>query len=242
MSGPISEVSTRQAARIAGLGILIIAVLSIFANFFVLEKLVKPGDSAATTANVIGSEGLFRSGLAAFMVVIVLDAVIAWALYIFFRPLKRDLSLLTALFRLVYAAIFGVALINLFSVLQIVSGAGYSTAFETDQLNAQVMQALDAFNYGWLIGLVFFGLHLFFLGRLVQKSRSIPSLLGVLLMLAGAAYVIDTFANALMANYDDYETVFLIVVAVPAVIGELAIAFWLLLRGGKAQRALQEGG
>jgi Domain of unknown function (DUF4386) len=59
------------------------------------------------------------------------------------------------------------------------------------------------------------------------------------LILAGAGYVIDTMANALLANYGDYETTFLLIVAVPSVIGEFAFTIWLLLRGGKQQEALR---
>jgi Domain of unknown function (DUF4386) len=59
----------------------------------------------------------------------------------------------------------------------------------------------------------------------------------VLLILAGAGYVIDTLANALLANYGDYETAFMLIVAVPSLIGELAFTIWLLLSGGKEQGA-----
>ena len=45
-----------------------------------------------TVANIVDSVGLFRGGLVAFTVVFVLDLVIAWALYLFFRTVCRDLS------------------------------------------------------------------------------------------------------------------------------------------------------
>jgi len=233
-----TEISPRQAARIAGSANLIVFVLAIFANFFVVEGLIEPGDAAATAANIVDSEGLFRSGLVAFTVVFVLDLVITWALYVFFRTVSRDLSLLTALFRLVYTALLGVALIGFFLVLQLVSGAEHLAVFEPGQLDAQVMLVLDGFNYGWLIGLACFGVHLILLGYLILKSGFIPRVLGILLLLAGAGYVIDTLANALLANYDDFATVFLLIVAVPSVVGELAFTIWLLWRGGKAQEAL----
>jgi hypothetical protein len=50
--------------------------------------------------------------------------------------------------------------------------------------------------------------------------------------------VINTLANALLSNYDDYEAVFVTIVAVPSVIGELGFAIWLVLRGGKGREAL----
>lgn len=235
MNSRITEVSPRQAALVAGVGYLVIFVLAIFANFFVVEGLVKPGNSAATVANITGSEGLFRSGLVAFAVVFVVDVVVAWALYILFRAVGRDLSLLTAWFRLVYTVFLGVALIGFFLVLQLVSGAEYLMAFESGQLDAQVMLFLDMFNFGWLIGLVCFGVHLVLLGYLILKSAFAPRVLGILLMLAGAAYVLDTFAHALFANYESYATVFLLIVALPSVAGELAFTIWLLWRGGKTQ-------
>jgi hypothetical protein len=56
-----------------------------------------------------------------------------------------------------------------------------------------------------------------------------------LLIAAALGYLIDSFAHVLLANYDDYETVFLLVVAVPGIIGELSFAVWLLVKGGKVQ-------
>jgi hypothetical protein len=81
-----------------------------------------------------------------------------------------------------------------------------------------------------------FGIHLVLLGYLVIKSGYVSRVLGFVLMVAGAAYVIDTMANALLANYDDFEAVFLIMVAVPSVIGELWLGLWLLLKAGKVRK------
>jgi Domain of unknown function (DUF4386) len=86
---------------------------------------------------------------------------------------------------------------------------------------------------------VCFGIQLILLGSLALRSGYIPKVVGVLLILAGAGYLIDTLANALLANYGDYETAFLLIVAVPSLIGEFAFTIWLLLRGGKEQGALR---
>lgn len=237
MGTRIADVSERQAAQIAGVGYLIIFVLAIFANFFVVTGLVEEGDAATTAANIADSEGLFRAGLISFLVVFVVDVVIAWALYIFFRGISRDVSLVTAWFRLVYTVLLGVGLIFLFQVLQLVGGADYLRAFESSQLDAQVMLSLDGFSNAWLIGLVCFGIHLGLLGHLILRSVAIPRLLGYVLVVAGAAYVIDTLGNTLLANYEVYEGVFLAIVAIPSVIGELWFALWLLLRGGKREHS-----
>jgi hypothetical protein len=234
MTVQLAEMSPRRAARIAGVGYLAIFVLAIFGNFVVLEGLVEAGDAAATAANIVESEGLFRAGLVAFTIVFALDVVIAWALYILFRGLSRDVSLLTAWFRLVYTVLLGVALVFFFVALQLLSGADYLAVFGSGQLDAHALVAIDAFNYAWLIGLVCFGIHLILLGYLVVASGSASRALGYVLMVAGAAYVADTLARAVIPDYADVETLFLVIVAVPSVIGELWFTLWLLLRGGKS--------
>lgn len=233
MTTRIADMSPRTAAVIAGIGYLGIFGLAIFANFVVRTGLIESGDAAATAANIQDSEALFRFGLVAFIIVFVLDVVVAWALYIFFVRLSRELSLVTAWFRLVYTVFLGVAAIFFFIALDLLGASDYLNVFDTPQLNAQALLALDAFNYTWLVGLVSFGVHLVLLGYLVVKSRYTTAVLGYVLMLAGVAYMVDTAANALLANYDDYANVFLVLVAVPSVVGELWLTIWLLVRAGK---------
>ena len=192
MTGRIPETSPRRAAQIAGVGYLIIFVLALFANFVVVNGLIESGDAAATAANITDSEGLFRWGIVAFAVVFVVDVVIAWALYLFFKSLSRELSLLTAWFRLVYTVFLGVGLVFLFQALRLLGGADYLAAFDQGQREAQTMVSLDAFDYVWRIGLVAFGVHLILLGYLVVRSGYVTRLLGYVVMVAGAAYVVGS--------------------------------------------------
>jgi len=233
MTSRLIETSPRRAAQIAGIGYLVIFVLAIFANFIVVTGLIEPGDAAATAANITESEGLFRLGVVAFTVVFAIDVVIAWALYVVFRDSQRDLSLLAAWLRLTYTVLLGVAVVFLFVVLELLSGAGYLAAFDSGQLDAQALLALEAFDYAWLVGLVCFGAHLIMLGYLVLRSGYVSRILGYLLIVAGTAYAADTFARAVLSNYADFEDVFVAVVAVPSVIGELWLGLWLLFKGGK---------
>jgi hypothetical protein len=116
--------------------------------------------------------------------------------------------------------------------LELVNGE-HLGAFGQAGLESQVGLNLGAFDYAWLIGLACFGVHLILLGALMFRMEIAPKIVGVLLMLAGAAYVFDTLANALLPSYEDNEDMFLAIVAVPSVIGEFVFAMWLLLRGGK---------
>lgn len=233
MTTTINETTQRQAARVAGLGYLAIFFLAIFANFVVIEGLVDQADAALTLANISESAALARFGIAAFLVVFVLDVAVAWALYIVFKQVNRDVSLLTAWFRLVYTVLLGVALVFFFLALQLVNGSEHPASFSADQLGAQSLLLFDAFNFTWLVGLVAFGIHLAMLGYLILTSGLAPRVIGVLLAAAGAAYMIDTFAHTLMASYADYANLFLAMVAAPSIIGEMALAVWLLARAGK---------
>jgi Domain of unknown function (DUF4386) len=236
----IADTSQRQVAMIAGLGLLIMAIIAFFASFSVIQGLVVPEDAAKTVSNIMANQLLFRFGIAGFVVVLICDVLVAWALYIFLKPVNQSLSLLAAIFRLVYTAIFGVVLLQLSNALQWLQGATHLSASSVEQLQAQVMMSLESFQYGWQIALVFFGCHLLVLGYIVMKSSYVPKVLGVLLLVAGFAYTLDGFAHFLLVNYADYKTLFLLMVAPSAIIGELSLCFWLLFKGGKVQQVTRD--
>ncbi len=226
MTKNITDISQRKAAIFAGLGLLIMTILAIFANFFVFQKLIIPGNAAATAGNITANGMLFRIGIFSFLIVIVMDVVAAWALYVFLKPVNRSLSLLASWFRLVYSAIFAVALINYYNIFQILSNAEYLKAFTNDQIHAKVLLSINAFNDGWNIGFVFFGIHLALIGYLVFISGYMPRILGVLLAAAGLGYLVDSLGKILFSNYN-------FTIAMFTFIGELLLMFWLLIKGSR---------
>ncbi len=230
-----TTISLRKIALAAGLGYLVIFFTGIFANFFILEKMLVPDDAAATLANITGNTGQYRLGVFCFIVMVLFDLVLTWALYVLLESANKPLALFMAWFRLVNCAIFGVALFQLFDVLELTGSHAYLQEASAVYLQTEVMRALAAFNYTWLLGLLFFGVHLLALGALTLQSGFIPKFIGVLLLLAGAGYLIDSFAQFLLPNYADYKNVFMLVVVVPGVVGELSFTVWLLLRGGRQQ-------
>jgi hypothetical protein len=226
----IPEITPQRAARVAATGYVALFALAIFANFFVRVRLVEPGDAATTFANLAEDERLVRLAIVAFLAVFVIDVVVAWALHHVFRPAGEALSALTAWFRIVYTVFLGVAVLFLFVVVQLVGGADHLTAFDQGQLDSQALLALEAFNATWLIGLVAFGIHLVLVGTIMIRSGVAPKVLAGILAVAGAAYVFDTAAYALLSNYADHADVFTAVVAVPSVLAEAAFTIWLFRR------------
>jgi len=231
-----AAIPQRRAALIAGLAYVIITVLSFFA-ISVLDGATEPDNPAATVSNIMNSAMLFRSGIAAFVIVLVADVVVAWALYVFFQRTSRELSLFAAWFRLVYVAIAAAALLNVVVVVKLADGTGYTTTLEKGQRDAQVMLSLDAYNFGFFLGLVFFGVHLLLLGFVMVKSDYAPSILGILVALAGLGYVMINLARVVLPNYRDYEDLLLLLLVVLGLPGEFGLVGWLLWRGGKARPA-----
>jgi hypothetical protein len=199
----------RKLAIIAGSSYLVIFFAAIFANFFVLESILQEPLVTIQEHHV-----LVRFGILAFLVTVVFDVVVAWALYELYK--NHHLSGLSTLFRMMHAAIMGVAVFTLPVALMAT----------TDQ---EILQQVDTFNFIWLIGLFFFGIHLILLGRIIKK----PGFIVVFLIIAGIMYMVDTSAHFLLQNYDDYSSIFLALVAIPSIIGEMSFAVWLLLKGGK---------
>ena len=222
----VADLSPRTAARIAGWGILALAIIATFAEFYVRRRIVVPGDGTATATNLMAHDLLMRFGIVAFLVVIILDVLVAWALYFVFKRVHRSVSALMALSRLVFATIFGVAVVNLISAVDLVGDAGYLAALDAGQRNAQMMVSLDAFSSAWSVSLAFFGIHLGLAGYLAFKSGYMPKALGIVLVIAGLGYAFDTFAGLLVPDYEATAAMFTFV-------GEVALFLWLLIRNAR---------
>ena len=213
--------SLRTAAIVAGLGLLIMAILAPIAEFGILPNLIVPGDGQATAENIRASIGSFRVGIVLYLVVAILDVIVAWGLYSLLQPVNESLSLLAAWFRMVYAAIFVATQNNLSSVLSLLTERDTAT-----QVHAQVMTSLNAFQSGWDLAIAVFSLHLVVLGYLVFRSDYFPRWLGFLVVVAGLGYLVDSFGAFLIPNYG-------LNIAAFTFFGEPLLIIWLLWRGVK---------
>ena len=202
-------ITSRQLALVAGGSYLVIFVAAIFANFFVLDLLLQ------SPLEAIGEQSfVVRVGIMAFLITAVFDVIVAWALYDLYKT--HPLTLPSTYFRLAHAIIMGVAVFALLNV------------FAEDSAQA-ILAQVTVFNNIWLIGLFFFGVHLLFLSRIVKHITFIP----YLLFAAGVMYIVDTGAHFLLENYYLYAGIFLTLVAIPSIFGEMAFSIWLLVKGGK---------
>lgn len=230
MATTTNKTSLRTAALIAGIGLLIMVVAAPFAELFVFPKLVVSGNAAETAQNIIANKTLFTSAIFAYLITFICDLIVAWALYVLLKPVNEELSLLTAWFRWVYTVIALDALLNLVTVLRILNTSDSLTGSQPDQFSAQVMLSIQAFRSHWYFGLIFFGMHLGLLGYLAIRSKYIPSILGMLLIIAGSGYLLTNLKPFLFPtiNLDFAEYTFY---------GELIFMLWLLIKGPRIQES-----
>ena len=223
-----SDTTQRTGALVAGAGYVALFALAIFANFFVKMTIIDPADAQATVAAIRDQDLLVRAGIAAFIAIFLIDVAVAWGLYVLFAPASgRARALLVAWFRIVYTVMLGVGTVFMFLGLQIAGGTG--------DLDPQVtLLMFAAFDFAWYVGLSAFGVHLILLGALVLRSLIAPRAVGMVLIVAGAAYVIDTFAHVLFADYGAIAYVMLAFVAIPSLVAELTFTIWLLLAARKS--------
>jgi hypothetical protein len=218
------ESSAHRSAVVAGVGILLISVLAGLANFGALESLVASGDATKTAQAISASGGTFRLAIAAFVVVAVLDAVVACTLYAFFRPVNRQVALLAGGLRLAYSAVFAVAISQLADALHVLDNADSLRVFTPDQLHTLALLKTADFHDIWTVSLVLFGTHLLLIGYLIYRSGFAPKLLGALVAIAGAGYLTDSFGALLFSDYA-------ISVSAVTFVGEFLLMVWLLYKG-----------
>ena len=221
-----AETSPLVYARVAGFLYLIPWFLS-FANYFLRQSLIVPGDAATTANNIMASESLFRLSIVSALILQTGHILLVLVLYKLLKAVNKNHALLMVIFMLVGVPITMLSDLNRFAALLLLSGADYLTVFTADQLQALVPLFLDLHEHGVSIAGIFWGLWLFPMGYLVFKSGYIPRILGVLLIIAGFGYLLDFFTFFLLPNF--YATINQITQFTGW--GELLLPLWLLIKG-----------
>jgi hypothetical protein len=130
------------------------------------------------------------------------------------KPADKTFSLITAVSRLVYTAIALVCLIAL------------------------ALYYSEVYVNGLLVAYSFFILHLLFFGILILKSTYIPKFFGILLVAAAPFYILMIYGHLFIS--EELFNLLNSIVMVPAVLAELSIAFWLMVKSKKIPNLVKE--
>ena len=215
--GSADSLSVRLLSRIGGGLYLVIIVLGAIQEIGVRQSVVVENEAASTASNLDRLESLWRMGIAAEFVLLSCAVGLAVVLFVLLRPVNREVALLAMVFNVVSLAIEGAAALYLVAaVIGVENGVAWQ-AF-----------AIELHGYGFAAALIFFGIECVLLGYLIFKSWFLPKALGALMAIAGACYLLNSYAMILAP---DFAAGLLPAILIPPFVGEASLALWLLIRG-----------
>jgi hypothetical protein len=219
----------RKAAKVAGFAFLFAMAIVVIANYGINFRLIVPGDAAETARNIMAHETLFRINIACNLIYVVSIVVLLTSLYVLLKPVNRNLALVAAFCRLVFALMWGVTALNALSALRLLGDAAYLPVFNADQLQSLARLHLAASWDAYYIALPFWGLASTVCSCLWFKSRYIPRALAAFGVISSAWCVICAFAFIVFPHFE--ATVGLSWFDVPMVLFEMTLGIWLLIKG-----------
>ena len=222
--------SPKRLARIAGFLYLIVGIFGGFAVAYVTPMVYVPGDAATTAGNVLANAGLVRIGVLADLFQATVFVFLGMTLYVLLKDVNKNAARAMMILVAIAATVMCLDKVFQFAALQVARDASYAAAFGAAGANALVLLLLDMHHYGYLIAQIFFGLWLVPLGYLAYKSGMFPKALGVMLIVAGASYLVDMLAAFLIPDVSRQIHGFL---AIPPTIAEIWLLGYLLVRGVK---------
>ena len=201
---------------------------------FLLPGFTVPGDAAATALKIKAAESAYRVDLLVGFATLVIFIVLVASLHRLLRHVDAEQSLLMVLFVAIGIAVALANLLTKFAPLVLLGGPDYLSAFSGPQLDALSFGALRFHGAGTAIATIFWGLWLFPFGLLVHRSGMFPRVLGILLLVAGFAYV----ATGVVAIGWPEQRQLAGRVLMPLYVGEVPIIFWLLIKGAREPQGL----
>lgn len=223
--------SLGKNARVAGLLYILSSLFGMVRLIYVPNLLFVHGNAAATASNIAGHELLFRFGIVSYLLCNALWIFVMLALYQLLKGVDQALAALMVILSLMVTPISFVNIANDIAALLFARGADFLSVFDKAQREALVMLFLNLhhqLDLAWeLLGVSFIPF-----GLLVYRSRFLPRLLGVWLMIASFAYVALSFTGLLFPGYEDKVIRF----AQPVLFAEVALMLWLAIMGVKEKR------
>jgi len=222
--------SRKKNARIAGLLYLLIAITGGFGIMYVPSNIMVAGDSTSTAENIINSAFIYRLSIVSNIISQALTIFLVLTLSRLFKEVNQKHVKYMVTFVLVAIPISFLNVLNLIAAQTFVGGADYLSVFDANQLKSMALVFLNLYDQGISIVGIFWGLWLFPFGMLIIKSKFIPKIIGVFLVIGCFAYLVDSFTSLL---FPEYKTTISPIIMIPLAIGEFSTILWLLIKGVK---------
>ncbi len=218
----------KATARRAGAIYFLFMIVAIVSEFL-FPAFVVPGDAAATARNIAAAELTYRMSLLAGFATLLIFIFLVVVLYKLFEEVDKSQARLMVLLVSIGVAVGLANLLAKFAPLVLLSGADYLSAFAKPQLDALALGLFEFHSSAAAVTTTFWGLWLFPFGILVIRSGFFPRILGVLLFVAGFAYLVGGVTAIVLPEHMGVISK----VLMPLYFGEIPIIFWLLIKGAK---------
>lgn len=223
-----STASPQSYARTGGMLYLVIIVAGMFGELFARGPLVVPGNAAATADRLVHAVSQWRAGIAGDVVMHMCDIGVMLVFYRLLSPVSRNIALFALLSNLVQTSVLVSNKVNLVIPTLLLGDAEYLKAFTPQQLQALAYVSLRTHDYGFGLGLIFFGMSCLASGYLITRSGYLPKLVGLGMQLAGACYIANSFALIL---FPALAARLFPAILLPPFVAELSMALWLVVKG-----------
>ena len=226
------ETSPQLYARIGGALYLILIGLGVYLQI-VMGRIIVSGDATATAANLVAMEYQWRLAVACELLALAWVTALAMIYFVLLRPVSRELNLLATFLRMVGIAVEVMATLNLAAASFPLGSAPYLTAVTPDPLHAMAYLAIKSHGHGYGLALLFFGFTFLFHGRLIFSSGYLPRVIGLLIQVAGVAYLVNSFA---LFRAPAFQSRIFPLILAPAFVGESSLCLWLLVKGVNVEK------
>lgn len=218
--------SSKKLSRITGLLGLVVLVTGSLTHSF-NSGIIVPQNLSETAHNFDLFQTKYRIGFISGLLMETVFIFYACMLFYLLKRVHMYCASLMLILALIPAPLFYANQLNHFA-------AFLSASEDTDQM----MFYLNLHKQGGYIISIFFGLWLFPLGLLVYKSKALPRLLGVLLMIGCFGYLVNFVQGFLFPEIQStlWTNPFLVVTH----IAEILLMLWLLIKGIDIQQNDEE--
>ncbi len=220
-----------RAARLAGAMYILQMATAVFAESYLRGSLVVRGDPVRTAQNILHAERLFRIGIASDLITYVAVLIATWCLFVLLRPVDRHLAALAVFFRLIELSIHFNVTLNSVTALRLLSGDDALRSIDPSQLRALAQLALGVQGAGLNMGFLPLGLGSAVFAYLLFRSRYIPRLVSGWGMFASLLLAVNALAIIVIPEIAALG----LIPMVPMGIYEIALGFWLLIRGARIE-------
>jgi hypothetical protein len=233
-----NSTSLAKNAGVAGLLYILASAIGIVRLLYVPKVLIVQANASATANNIAAHESLFRLGIVSYLLGGVLWLFVPLALYRLLNGVDHGLAVLMVILgSLMQTPIFVINTLNDTAALLLSRSADFLSVVDKPQRDALAMLFLGLHHQLDLANAIFWGLWLAPFGLLVYRSRFLPRLLGVWLILGCFGWLAFSFTGFLFPGRADkvYN------IGQVFTLGEVATMFWLLIMGAKSRSVAAKG-